>query len=260
MTQADFWSTNPCGVDGNLSQVIGQRYRMEPWLPRELRTIPAGLGKYLEIGCGQGVDSFYICSKLNKKDDYIGIDFSKESIRRAENYTVDAQKKLKLKTNPKFLKGDALNLNFNAEEFDFVYSMGVIHHTPDSQQAINEIHRVLKTGAQAKIFLYRRYAFKVGVAKILRLLQTCLDKIFSKDRCVYKLLNKEKTGFFGSMFLECFGVPWMEWYSERELRLMFSQFSKVSIKPYGFNLPKFTGAEIDGYNPLGYFFLIDVTK
>ena len=105
-----------------------------------------------------------------------------------------------------------------------------------------------------------KHCFKLGISNERTQKTLCLDKIFSKDRCVYKLLNKEKTGFFGSMFLECFGVPWMEWYSERELRLMFSQFSKVSIKPYGFNLPKFTGAEIDGYNPLGYFFLIDVTK
>lgn len=260
MTQADFWSNNPCGVDGNLSQVIEQRYRMEPWLPRELRTIPAGLGKYLEVGCGQGVDSYFICSNLDKQDDYTGIDFSTESVERATNYLAEAAEVVDLKTRPVFSHGDALNLNFKSAEFDFVYSMGVIHHTPDPQQAINKVFRVLKPKGEAKIFLYRRNSLKVGVAKSLRLLQTFADKILSQERCFYSVLNTKKTGFFGSMFLECFGVPWMEWYSKKELENMFSEFSSINIKPYGFNFPKSTGAEIDGYNPHGYFFMVNVTK
>ena len=78
MAQADFWSNNPCGADGELGQIVAQRYRMEPWLPRELRTIPRGLGKYLEVGCGQGVDSYYICSRLNMDDEYTAIDGESE--------------------------------------------------------------------------------------------------------------------------------------------------------------------------------------
>ncbi len=70
MSQTDFWSHNPCGADGELSQVVEQRYRMEPWLPSELRSIPNGLEKYLEVGCGQGVDSFYICSRIDKNSAY----------------------------------------------------------------------------------------------------------------------------------------------------------------------------------------------
>lgn len=170
MAQADFWSNNPCGVDGNLFQVIEQRYRMEPWLRRELRTIPNGLGKYLEVGCGQGVDSYFICSNLNNHDDYKAIDFSTKSVERAARYLTEARKIFDLKTKPVFSQGDALNLNFKDAEFDFVYSMGVIHHTPDPQQAIDEVFRVLKPKGTAKIFLYRRNSLKVGVAKSLRLL------------------------------------------------------------------------------------------
>jgi ubiquinone/menaquinone biosynthesis C-methylase UbiE len=260
MVQADFWSNNPCGVDGNLSRVIEQRYRMEPWLPRELRTIPNGLGKYLEVGCGQGVDSYFICSNLNNHDDYTAIDFSPESVGRAEKYLIEAGEVFDLKTKPVFSHGDVLNLNFKDAEFDFVYSMGVIHHTPNPQQAINEVFRVLKSGGQAKIFLYRRNSLKVGVAKSLRLLQMYADKALSKKRSIYSLLSTHKTGFFGSMFLECFGVPQMEWYSKKELEDMFAKFSSLNIKPYGFNFPKSTSAEIDGYNPNGYFFMVDVTK
>ena len=81
--QFDFWSQNPCGTDGNLYKVMQQRYRIEPWLRKELRTIPTEYKKYLEIGCGQGVDSFYICSNLNKETKYIGIDYSPVCLKRA---------------------------------------------------------------------------------------------------------------------------------------------------------------------------------
>ena len=73
-TQTDFWSHNPCGADGDLSKVMRQRYRIEPWLPRELREIPTDRKKYLEVGCGQGIDSFYICALLNEECEYTAID------------------------------------------------------------------------------------------------------------------------------------------------------------------------------------------
>ncbi len=260
MTQADFWSNNPCGVDGAFHHVVAQRYRMEPWLPRELRTIPSGLGKYLEVGCGQGVDSYYICSRLDMDDDYTAIDYSLESVTRATAYGDEANAIFDHIIAPRFSRGNALELDFGDEEFDFVYSLGVIHHTPNPQQAIDEVFRVLKPGGQAKIILYRRNSLKVGAAKFLRLLQWLGDKILFQERFIYKLMTKEKSGFFGSMFLECFGVPWMEWFSEDELRAMFGKFSSLDLQPYGFNLPKTSGTEVDGYNRFGYFYRIDAKK
>jgi SAM-dependent methyltransferase len=260
MKQVDFWSNNPCGVDGEFSKVLEQRYRIEPWLPRELRTIPSGLGKYLEVGCGQGVDSYYICSHLDRNDNYEAIDYSPESVARAAGNLGEATGVFDLKTIPKFLSGDALNLNYGDEEFDFVYSMGVLHHTPNPRGAVDEVYRVLKPGGKAKIFLYRRFSVKLTIAKFLRLFQWIGDKVLFQDHFIYKLMKNEKSGFFGSMLLECFGVPWMACYSERELRDMFFKFNSIDIKAYGFNFPKFSGKEIGGYNPFGYFYKIDVEK
>jgi len=259
-TQIDFWSNNPCGADGNLHEVMQQRYRLEPWLLRELRTIPFDSKKYLEVGCGQGIDSFYICAHLNEECEYTAIDFSSESVKRATGHTNAANKIFNLKVTPNFLIGDTLALNFCDDDFDFVYSYGVFHHTPDPQKAINEVYRVLKNGGQAKIFLYRRNSLKVGVAKLLRYFQNLSDKIFFQDRFFYKMLRGRKSKFFGSMILECFGVPFMEWYSDQELREMFKEFKAISIEPYGFNLPRILNEEIDGYNKFGYLYKIDVTK
>ena len=259
--QFDFWSQNPCGADGDLNKNIQQRYRIEPWLRKELRTIPTEYKKYLEVGCGQGADSFYICSNLKKEAEYIAIDYSPVSLKHAASFTSEAKKLFDLKTIPEFLHGNASSLIFSKEEFDFVYSMGVLHHTPNPQKCINEIYRILKKGGKAKIFLYRKYSLKVGVAKVLRLIQTIADKLISKDRIIYKfLLMKGKSNFFGSMFLECFGVPWMEWYSRNELENMFKEFDSIKIEPYCYNLPRLSKKEVDGYNPFGYMFKIDLIK
>lgn len=90
MTQFDFWSENPCGADGTFREIVDQRFRIEPWLRGELQTIPSGLGKYIEIGCGQGVDGYYICSNLDENDQYTAIDYSIESIERASSYVEEA--------------------------------------------------------------------------------------------------------------------------------------------------------------------------
>jgi len=52
------------------------------------------------------------------------------------------------------LQSDAENLPFADNSFDIVYSNGVLHHTPDTEGAIDEVFRVLKPGGRAVIMLY----------------------------------------------------------------------------------------------------------
>ena len=52
------------------------------------------------------------------------------------------------------VQSDTEQLPFNDNSFDFVYSNGVLHHTSDSQGAVAEVYRVLKTGGEAIIMLY----------------------------------------------------------------------------------------------------------
>ncbi len=57
------------------------------------------------------------------------------------------------------LQGDAENLPFPDGCFDIVYSNGVLHHTPDTERAIDEVYRVLKPGGRAVIMLYCKTSF-----------------------------------------------------------------------------------------------------
>jgi SAM-dependent methyltransferase len=54
------------------------------------------------------------------------------------------------------INSDAENLPFASGSFDTVVSWGVIHHTPNTPRAAQEIHRVLKPGGTALVMIYHR--------------------------------------------------------------------------------------------------------
>lgn len=101
--------------------------------------------RVLDLGCGNGRFSNYL-----GKADYTGVDFSEGMIREAE----------KRFPKKKFLVSDALNLPFEENYFDKVYSIAVIHQIPSDNyrlQMLAEIKRVLKK--EGTVFLT---AWKMG--------------------------------------------------------------------------------------------------
>lgn len=255
-----FWNANPCGVQGGYEAKRFQRYAMEPYLPDLLSQIADYSGSILEVGCGQGVDAFEICKSLNNGS-YIGLDYSIVSIENAKEMLADVPPDF-LKVIPIFEVGNAENLNFTDNSFDLVWSMGVIHHTPSIENAISEIRRVLKPNGSAYIMVYRRYSLKVSVALLLRKIQSLFDLIFKEKNIIYKVLRPKHSHSksFGTMFLECFGVPVLNAYTKKELEELFDQFSHVSITPYGSSFGRLLKGHGSGINRFGYFWLILAKK
>ena len=66
----------------------------------------------------------------------IGVDLS-QSILKAYQKTSD---------NPlvHIIQGDLLHLPFRKKQFDIIYSLGVLHHTPDPRQAFCNLRSVLR--------------------------------------------------------------------------------------------------------------------
>ncbi len=56
-----------------------------------------------------------------------------------------------------FLQADVFRLPFASESFDFIYSIGVLHHTPDCEKAFKSLPGLLKPGGRIAIWLYSKY-------------------------------------------------------------------------------------------------------
>jgi SAM-dependent methyltransferase len=54
-------------------------------------------------------------------------------------------------------QADVFHLPFAAESFDFIYSIGVLHHTPDCERAFKMLPGLLKPGGRIAIWLYSGY-------------------------------------------------------------------------------------------------------
>lgn len=53
-------------------------------------------------------------------------------------------------------EADAENLPYEDNTFDYIYSWGVLHHTPRTKQALDEVYRVLRPGGEIGVMLYHR--------------------------------------------------------------------------------------------------------
>lgn len=103
------------------------------------------LNKALDAGCGGGRYSLALKSMGIKK--LIGIDISENSINFANKMNI-------YKKDVNFIQSSVLELPFDDDSFDFVFSNGVLHHTSDTQKGLNEIRRVLKKNGKCWLYLY----------------------------------------------------------------------------------------------------------
>jgi ubiquinone/menaquinone biosynthesis C-methylase UbiE len=104
--------------------------------------------KILEVGCGAGTDSIEFA---RNGACVTSVDLGEDQIAMTKlNFHLN-------KIEPEaILQANAEDLPFEDSTFDYVFSFGVLHHTTDTQKAINEIYRVLKPDGHATIMLYAR--------------------------------------------------------------------------------------------------------
>lgn len=99
-------------------------------------------GKILEVGCGSGSDSIFFTETANA-DLLASVDIGRNIYSLAE-----------INMNNFYARASCLNLPFESDQFDFIYSYGVIHHTSRPDLAISEIARVCKPGAEVAFYVY----------------------------------------------------------------------------------------------------------
>ncbi|HEX8747308.1 MAG TPA: class I SAM-dependent methyltransferase [Pyrinomonadaceae bacterium] len=247
-----FWQANPCGVkfaDAEpgtrlfYERVEQHRYLTEWHIPEAADFQGARGLKVLEIGCGLGTDGAQFAGA---GADYTGVDLTEAAVRLA-------QRRFELfDLKGTFETADAEKLQFADASFDLVYSHGVLHHTPDTERAVREIHRVLKPGGRAVVMLYHRdsYNYRVNIG-VLRRAGTHLLRTEAGVRLAHKLtgeslenlreharrLRSDSDGYLKSdEFLnrntDGAGNPLARVYSRPEARELFRDFAEVELRTY----------------------------
>lgn len=154
------WEDETCGTRYG-DEICANRYKLEPYI-HEFADFAGGKNKkVLEIGVGAGCDFLHW---VNAGAIATGIDLTesaiKETQKRLEHFppqrdtAMAAANYLPTGQAGKLLSADAENLPFPDNEFDIVYSWGVLHHTPDTFRAFSEAFRILKSGGTLKAMIY----------------------------------------------------------------------------------------------------------
>ncbi len=132
----------------------------------------------LDVGCGSG--RFCILANQLKAKKVFGIDSSKKNI----NYN---KKKFNKFKNIQFRYGDNTDLKIKSNFADITISQGVIHHTTDMFQSLNELIRVTKKGGIILLLVYGEDGLRWSLIKKLR----PIVKLIGKNKMI-SLMKKGK--------------------------------------------------------------------
>jgi len=201
--------------------------------------------RVLEIGSGAGAHSAFFAFK---GADMFSMDITPERV-------VATGKKLDLIGSGEHfvLQADAEHLPYPDSHFDIVYSNGVLHHTPQTEQAISEVYRVLKPGGKAVIMLYARDSFLYWV-NLFFLKGLLLGNMFRSKNWLGRTtewMSDEKQNVYN---------PETKVYSTGGIAKLFWSFNSIKTRKNSFNvdqipmlgkyLSKYLG-RFTGYNEAG---------
>jgi SAM-dependent methyltransferase len=243
----EFWAAHPCG-----EQLVAEsstdsyetffdrydqlRYGLESHIPTCLDAIDFRGREVLEIGLGQGADAEQI---IRRGARWTGLDLTPESVDRVRT-------RLELRGLPyeRIVCGTALDLPFEDQSFDLIFSHGVLHHIPDIHRAQAELARVLRPGGEAVIMLYAKYSlnYLVSISLIRRVGLLALyplsragvhiDGIYA-----HHVENARRTGLIQYLRMANFihrntdgpRNPYSRVYSLADVRRTFASFEVVAV-------------------------------
>lgn len=213
-----FWEREPCGTGVHITgalehhgiewfeQVERNRYEVEPFI-HTVAQFQRHHGKsMLEVGVGAGTDHLQWARAGLKCH---GVDLTDAAIETT-------RKRLSFYGFMSDLRRiDAENLPFENDQFDLVYSWGVIHHSEHPDRILAEILRVLKPGGTFICMMYAKYS--VGVFNVW--VKHALLK--GKPWLSFDYINWHHMESLGTKA-----------YNIKELRRMLSMFSEIETQQW----------------------------
>lgn len=158
----DYWNTRPCnirhsklpiGTNEYFDEVERRKYFVEPHIPPFADFERWSGRRVLEVGCGIGTDAINFA---RAGAIYTGIELSEESLeltkKRFEVYDLPGR----------LLNGNAEEVDklFQHEDFDLIYSFGVLHHTTHLRKALVALRGLMHEESELKLMLYAKHSWK----------------------------------------------------------------------------------------------------
>jgi len=186
-------------LDNEQDRESEQNFIMKTALhPEELR------GKVvLDVGCGMGRFA-EVATRWGAR--VVGVDLSAAAEVAAKNLA-----------DRDFVafQADAFALPFAPESFDIIYSVGVLHHTPDCEAALKSLAKYLKPGGILAVWLYsgynkwyrfsdfwRRYTTRMKPETLHSILKIAVPAFYNTETVLKKvpLVGRPAAGFLHLLF------------------------------------------------------------
>lgn len=170
--------------------------------------------RVLEIGCGLGA----ISGEFARQGVRItSVDLTTTGVTAASTrFRLDS-------SSGAAVQADAEMLPFPDDTFDMVWSWGVLHHTPRTEQAMLEARRVLRPGGEFSVMLYNRSSFYNWFNVILRY---GILRMELRRMSVQQLWNRYTDGKLIG------GCPHVTYYTPSEMRRLLPGFKIVEMKGF----------------------------
>lgn len=210
---------SPEEMESLLDEFVPMLQHMEHLPVTEVDLAEIESKKVLEVGCGAGAHSALFKRHGGK---VVALDITMER-------AISAQHKLKLVRQGYgcAIQGDAESLPFEDDTFDIVYSFGVLHHTENTEKAVDELYRVLKPEGQVVVMLYAKSSFYYLLN--LLLIQGIIRRNFSYGgRWLGRVT--EGTPKYSNVH-----NPVTRVYSKSEMLQLFGRFHSLRLRKSGFN-------------------------
>lgn len=188
-----------------------------PYLERYLSELPVEGRELLEIGLGFGTVGQILAGRGAR---YRGADIAAGPVAMMR----DRLLRLDQSDEGAVVQTSALALPWEDRRFDFVVSIGCLHHTGDLPTAVHEVHRVLVPGGTAFVMLYNAHSFR----QLLRARRE--RRARNRSERVRAMYDVNAAGE---------AAPHTDFVSRRDVRSLFAAFSDVSIEAQNFDRATF---------------------
>jgi SAM-dependent methyltransferase len=185
-----------------------------PYLDRYLPDESEVDKRVLEVGLGYGtVGELLACRGL----DYRGLDIAPGPVEmmrhRLRNLGRDDADEL-------VRRGSALEMPYDEASFDYVVTIGCLHHTGDIPRAVSEVHRVLRPGGVATVMLYARYSLHRAALAVWK-----LPAAFRRDTTLEREIRRAYDETVAGE-----PAPMVDFVTRGEIKRMFERFGGIGVR------------------------------